>query len=127
MGLASEVSNRLVIKLQPDESIQLHCLGKQPGDGMHLQPVVLDLALDKASKRPRAEAYERLLLDAIRGNLALFVRRDEQEAAWKWVEPLLTAWDNSNQPPKSYAAGTWGPASSSALLYRAGFAWPEER
>jgi glucose-6-phosphate 1-dehydrogenase len=127
IGLASEVSNRLVIKLQPDESIQLHCLGKQPGDGMHLQPVVLDLALDKASKRPRAEAYERLLLDAIRGNLALFVRRDEQEAAWKWVEPLLTAWDNSNQPPKSYAAGTWGPASSSALLYRAGFAWPEER
>ncbi|GAA4033315.1 glucose-6-phosphate dehydrogenase [Actimicrobium antarcticum] len=126
-GLASDVANRLVIKLQPEESIQLHCLGKQPGDGMHLQPVVLDLALDKASTRPRAEAYERLLLDAIRGNLALFVRRDEQEAAWKWVEPLLTAWDNSSLPPKSYAAGTWGPASSSALLYRAGFAWPEER
>ncbi|MEC5215262.1 glucose-6-phosphate 1-dehydrogenase [Actimicrobium sp. GrIS 1.19] len=125
-GLAGEGANRLVIKLQPDESIQLHCLAKQPGDGMHLQPVVLDLALDKVSPRHRAEAYERLLVDAIRGNLALFVRRDEQEAAWKWVAPLLTAWDNASLPPKSYSAGTWGPASSSALLYRAGFTWPEE-
>jgi len=125
-GLSAQSANRLVIRLQPDESIQLHCLAKQPGDAMQLQPVVLDLAFDQAFRQPRAEAYERLLLDAIRGNLALFVRRDEQEAAWQWVEPLLHAWESSPLPPKSYMAGSWGPASSSALLTRHGFIWPEE-
>ncbi|WP_136419181.1 glucose-6-phosphate dehydrogenase [Herbaspirillum sp. ST 5-3] len=126
-GLSGEVSNRLVIRLQPEESIKLHCLAKQPGDGMNLQPVVLDLAFDKAFAQRREDAYERLLVDAIRGNLALFVRRDEQEAAWHWVEPILDMWSNSPLPPKSYPAGTWGPASSSTLLSRAGFAWHEER
>ncbi|WP_151638441.1 glucose-6-phosphate dehydrogenase [Noviherbaspirillum aerium] len=126
-GLAGEVSNRLVIRLQPEESIKLHCLAKQPGDGMKLQPVVLDLALDKAFGERREDAYERLLLDAIRGNLALFVRRDEQEAAWHWVEPILEMCRSTPFAPKFYTAGTWGPAASSALLSRAGFAWHEER
>ena len=126
-GLAGEVSNRLVIRLQPEESIKLHCLAKQPGDGMRLQPVVLDLAFDKAFGQRREDAYERLLVDAIRGNLALFVRRDEQEAAWRYVEPILDMWRESPLPPKSYPAGTWGPPSSSALLTRAGCAWHEER
>jgi glucose-6-phosphate 1-dehydrogenase len=126
-GLAGETSNRLVIRLQPEESIKLHCLAKQPGDGMRLQPVVLDLAFDKAFGQRREDAYERLLVDAIRGNLALFVRRDEQEAAWRWVEPILDMWRNSPMPPKPYPAGTWGPAPSSTLLSRAGFAWHEER
>lgn len=126
-GLAGEVSNRLVIRLQPEESIELHCLAKQPGDGMQLQPVVLDLAFDKAFTQRREDAYERLLVDVIRGNLALFVRRDEQEAAWNWVEPILHMWEKSLLPPKPYPAGTWGPASSSTLLSRAGFAWHEER
>jgi glucose-6-phosphate 1-dehydrogenase len=125
-GLSAQSANRLVIRLQPDESIELHCLAKQPGDAMQLQPVTLDLAFDQAFRQRRADAYERLLLDAIRGNLALFVRRDEQEAAWQWVEPLQNAWHDSPLPPKPYMAGSWGPASSSALLTRHGFTWSEE-
>jgi glucose-6-phosphate 1-dehydrogenase len=125
-GLSERSANRLVIRLQPDESIELHCMAKQPGDAMALQPVTLDLAFDKAFRKPRADAYERLLLDAIRGNLALFVRRDEQEAAWEWVAPLLNAWRDSPLPPKPYNAGSWGPPSSAALLSQHGFAWSEE-
>ncbi|QRX83239.1 glucose-6-phosphate dehydrogenase [Glaciimonas sp. PAMC28666] len=126
-GPSGTVSNRLVIRLQPDESIQLHCLAKQPGDGMIMQPVALDLSFDQAFKQRRAEAYERLLLDAIRGNLSLFVRRDEQEAAWKWVEPLLHHWQTSASPPKPYMAGSWGPTASFAMMARAGAQWPEDR
>ena len=124
-GLAS--SNQLVIRLQPDESIQLHCFAKQPGDSMTIQPVALDLSFDQAFKQKRADAYERLLLDVIRGNLSLFVRRDEQEAAWRWVEPLHHHWQNTTAVPKSYLAGSWGPSASSAMLSRAGANWPEDR
>ncbi|AMP10725.1 glucose-6-phosphate dehydrogenase [Collimonas arenae] len=126
-GQSGSSSNRLVIRLQPDESIQLHCLAKQPGDGMTVQPVALDLAFDQAFKQRRAEAYERLLLDAIRGNLSLFVRRDEQEAAWRWVEPLLRHWQATSTPPKPYMAGSWGPTASFAMMERAGAQWPEDR
>lgn len=122
-----ESSNRLVIRLQPEESIQLHCFAKQPGDSMTIQPVALDLAFDQAFKQKRADAYERLLLDVIRGNLALFVRRDEQEAAWRWVEPLLNHWQSTAALPKSYLAGSWGPSASSAMMSRAGAHWPEDR
>jgi glucose-6-phosphate 1-dehydrogenase len=72
------------------------------------------------------EAYQRLLLDVINGRLALFVRRDEQEAAWRWVEPILNEWKVSNKPPKPYASGTWGPAASSAMLAQHGTCWLEE-
>jgi glucose-6-phosphate 1-dehydrogenase len=120
-------SNRLVIRLQPEESIQLHCFAKEPGDGMAIQPVALDLAFDQAFKQKRADAYERLLLDVIRGNLSLFVRRDEQEAAWRWVEPLLNHWQSTSAAPKSYLAGSWGPSASSAMMSRAGAHWPEDR
>ncbi|EJL92733.1 glucose-6-phosphate 1-dehydrogenase [Herbaspirillum sp. CF444] len=120
-------SNRLVIRLQPEESIQLHCFAKEPGDSMTIQPVALDLAFDQAFKQKRADAYERLLLDVIRGNLSLFVRRDEQEAAWRWVEPLLNHWQSTSAAPKSYLAGSWGPSASSAMMSRAGAHWPEDR
>ncbi|MHB1666203.1 MAG: glucose-6-phosphate dehydrogenase [Thiomonas sp.] len=119
-------SNRLVIQLQPDESIQLYFLAKEAGDGMRLQPTYLNLDFDATSQHRRADAYERLLLDVIRGNLGLFMRRDELEAAWHWVEPILAGWNNSTLPPKPYTAGTWGPAASSALLSRDGVAWHEE-
>ncbi|WP_034300004.1 glucose-6-phosphate dehydrogenase [Herbaspirillum sp. RV1423] len=122
-----ESRNRLVIRLQPEESIQLHCFAKQPGDSMTIQPVALDLAFDQAFKQKRADAYERLLLDVIRGNLSLFVRRDEQEAAWRWVEPLLHHWQTTAALPKSYLAGSWGPSASSAMMSRAGAHWPEDR
>ena len=127
MPSGSGSRNRLVIRLQPDESIQLDCFAKQPGDSMTIQPVALDLSFDQAFKQKRADAYERLLLDVIRGNLSLFVRRDEQEAAWRWVEPLLDHWQSTAALPKSYLAGSWGPSASSAMLSRAGAHWPEDR
>lgn len=119
-------SNRLVIRLQPNESIRLYCLAKQPGEGMNLASVHLDLAFDQFFKEGQMEAYQRLLLDVINGRLALFVRRDEQEAAWRWVEPILNEWARSLKPPKPYAAGTWGPAAASAMLAQNGTCWLEE-
>ncbi len=119
-------TNRLVIRLQPEESISLHMLGKEPGEGMRLQPTVLNLDLHAASRRRRADAYERLLLDVIHGRLGLFMRRDELAAAWSWVEPILDSWAREDTPPRPYAAGSWGPAASNALLSRSGAAWHEE-
>jgi glucose-6-phosphate 1-dehydrogenase len=123
-GLQS--ANRLVIHLQPEESISLHFLSKEPGDGMRLHPTKLDLDVQAAARKRRADAYERLLLDVIRGELGLFMRRDELAAAWRWVEPILECWRRSGETPKPYTAGTWGPAASSALLSRDGAAWHEE-
>ncbi|WP_043288818.1 glucose-6-phosphate dehydrogenase [Paraburkholderia oxyphila] len=119
-------SNRLTIRLQPNESIRLSALAKQPGMGMTLQGVHLDLAFDQFFQQDRMEAYQRLLLDVIGGRLALFVRRDEQEAAWRWVAPIIEDWDGHASPPKPYASGTWGPAAASALLARHNTCWPEE-
>ena len=122
----SNFANRLIIRLQPDETIQLYFLAKQPGDTNELQPVFLDLDFNKMFTSPRTDGYERLLLDIIRGKLTLFVRRDEQEAAWMWVEPIINTWKKLNLAPKLYTAGTWGPASSSALLARNSLYWHEE-
>ncbi|KKJ07050.1 glucose-6-phosphate dehydrogenase [Burkholderia gladioli] len=119
-------TNRLVIRLQPNETIRLYCLAKQPGEGMNLASVHLDLAFDQFFKEGQMEAYQRLLLDVINGRLALFVRRDEQEAAWRWVEPIQNEWQKSLKPPKPYAAGTWGPAAASAMLAQHGTCWLEE-
>lgn len=119
-------ANRMVIQLQPDESIRLYFLAKEPGDTMHLQPAFLNLDFHAMFKVRRADAYERLLLDVIRGRLALFMRRDELIEAWRWVEPIMEAWQHSTTPPKLYTSGTWGPAASSALLSRDGISWHEE-
>jgi glucose-6-phosphate 1-dehydrogenase len=122
--------NKLVIKLQPEDGLELHLLAaKGAGQQESLAPVSLDLDFDKAFAENRVGAYERLLLDAIAGRLNLFVRSDEQEQAWRWVEPILDAWerDNASGGPRPYAAGTWGPAAASALVARDGFAWAEEQ
>ena len=74
----------------------------------------------------RVGAYERLLLDVIDGRLNLFVRSDEQEEAWRWVEPILTHWAHDSQGPRPYASGTWGPSASSAMIACDGFCWSEE-
>ena len=120
------VGNRLIIRIQPEETVQLFFSAKEPGDGNRLHPVYLDLDFNKMFTNRRTDGYERLLLDVIRGNLSLFVRRDEQLAAWKWVMPILDAWENHKIVPRQYAAGTWGPASSSAMLARDGVYWHEE-
>ncbi|HSB25648.1 MAG TPA: glucose-6-phosphate dehydrogenase [Burkholderiaceae bacterium] len=123
--------NKLVIKLQPDDGLELHLLAaKGASERDPLSPVFLDLDFDKTFAQNRIGAYERLLLDAIAGRLNLFVRSDEQELAWRWVEPVLDAWardDEAGGGPRPYAAGTWGPAAASALVARDGFTWPEEQ
>jgi len=72
------------------------------------------------------DAYERLVLDVVRGNQTLFMRRDEVEAAWSWVDPILDAWHGTNDAPKSYTAGTWGPSAAIALIERDGRTWHED-
>ena len=121
-------ANKLVIKLQPEDGLELHLLAaKGGGTNERLSPVSLDLDFDKAFPSERVGAYERLLLDAIAGRLNLFVRSDEQEQAWRWVMPVLEAWANDTSPPRPYAAGSWGPPAASALVARDGFAWAEEQ
>ncbi|MEW6760586.1 MAG: glucose-6-phosphate dehydrogenase [Pseudomonadota bacterium] len=119
------VANRLVIELQPEEAIKLQIMAKQPGSGMQMQQVALNLDLQSAFQQRRAEAYERLLIDVVRGRLTHFMRRDELEAAWAWADPIIDGWSTLGEKPHSYAAGSWGPAESFALLARDGFAWVE--
>jgi len=124
----STQANKLVIKLQPEDGLELHLLAaKGSGTGEALSPVQLDLDFDRAFASQRVGAYERLLLDAIAGRLNLFVRSDEQEQAWRWVEPVLQHWATDPSSLKTYAAGSWGPAAASALVARDGFAWAEEQ
>jgi len=128
-----DVANRLVINLQPKDGLELHLLAQgqtnrqsRPAAAQSLAPVQLDLDFDKRFGSERVGAYERLLLDVIDGRLNLFVRSDEQEEAWRWVEPILDFWANDAQGPRPYAAGTWGPSASSAMIARDGFCWSEE-
>ncbi|UOO89387.1 glucose-6-phosphate dehydrogenase [Vitreoscilla massiliensis] len=118
--------NRLVIRLQPEEDIRLYLMAKEPGNAMKVKPTYLSLDFCQMFDGRRAEAYERLLLDVIDGKLALFMRRDELVAAWEWVTPIMQAWAEQGDEPKSYTAGTWGPAASSALLSKNGVMWHEE-
>ncbi|MFK3736338.1 glucose-6-phosphate dehydrogenase [Massilia sp. TN1-12] len=118
--------NSLVIRLQPDEGLSMNLMAKTPGDSMRLKQAELELDFREQFKTPRMEAYERLLLDVLRGQLTLFMRGDELEAAWEWVEPILAHWEQDDTTPAPYTSGTWGPASSSALIGRDGLQWREE-
>ncbi|GAA4027965.1 glucose-6-phosphate dehydrogenase [Actimicrobium antarcticum] len=122
----SFLPNSLVIRLQPDEGLHLNLMAKTPGDSMRLKPVDLEMDFHETFKSPRMDAYERLLLDVLRGQLTLFMRSDELEAAWEWVEPILDHWDQEESDPFPYTAGTWGPAAASALIGRDGLQWREE-
>jgi glucose-6-phosphate 1-dehydrogenase len=124
----SSRANKLVIKLQPEDGLELHLLAAKGGGANELlAPVKLDLDFDKAFASERVGAYEKLLLDAIAGRLNLFVRSDEQEQAWRFVMPILDAWSNSPEGPRTYAAGSWGPPASSAMVARDGCVWDEEQ
>ncbi|MES2324398.1 MAG: glucose-6-phosphate dehydrogenase [Pseudomonadota bacterium] len=118
--------NSLVIRLQPDEGLSLNLMAKTPGDSMRLKQAELELDFRESFKTPRMDAYERLLLDVLRGQLTLFMRGDELEAAWEWVEPILDHWEEDDSVPIPYSAGTWGPAAASALIGRDGLQWREE-
>jgi glucose-6-phosphate 1-dehydrogenase len=125
-GREGRSPNRLVIRLQPQESITLTILAKMPGEVMRLKPVNLALDLADSFKEKRVDAYERLLMDVVKGNLTLFMRRDELDAAWRWIDPIREGWARHDERIKSYVAGSWGPAASSALVGRDGFAWEDE-
>ena len=121
--------NRLVIELQPEEDISLSVMNKRPGleRNMQLQPIKMSLSWgmdDKDARPPRRRiAYERLLLDAMNGDNTLFVRRDEAEQAWKWVDEVSEAWEGAGFKPHDYQPGTWGPDEAEMLLARTGRRW----
>jgi glucose-6-phosphate 1-dehydrogenase len=119
--------NRLVIRLQPDEGVKLWLMIKDPGPGgIRLSHVPLDMSFAEAFKVRNPDAYERLILDVVRGNQTLFMRRDEVEAAWRWVDPILQAWRAGKEGPRPYTAGTWGPSAAIALIERDGRTWQED-
>ena len=122
-----ELTNKLVIHLQPEESISLHTLNKKPGltSKLRLQPVELHLTDDDQSSGDSYDAYERLLLDAINGDQTLFMRRDEVETAWRWIDSVIEAWEETGMPIQSYNAGTMGPNAATALVVMDGHNWYE--
>src|SRR5437763_655666 len=121
--------NKLIIGLQPDETIELRVMAKAPGldrQGLRLREVPLDLGLMNAfSEYRRRIAYERLLLDLIEGDPTLFVRRDEVEAQWTWIDRIRAAWADKSMTPRPYPSGTWGPSAAIALTERDGISWHE--
>jgi glucose-6-phosphate 1-dehydrogenase len=119
--------NKLIISLQPKESIQLQLMNKVPGlsEQMRLQPVELELNTPLTLEH-KPDAYERLLLDVIRANPTLFMRLDEVEAAWKWVDVILKGWREDIVPMKRYSAGTDGPSAAVQLIARDGRSWHDE-
>ncbi len=121
--------NRLVIGIQPTENVGLTVMAKVPGldrGGMRLREVPLDISMPDAFAGPKKRiAYERLLLDLIEGDQALFVRRDEVEAQWCWIDAIRASWVDHGVQPKPYTAGSWGPSSAIALTERDGVSWHE--
>ncbi|WP_163930728.1 glucose-6-phosphate dehydrogenase [Paraferrimonas sp. SM1919] len=121
-------ANKLTIRLQPHEGVDIQMLNKVPGlsEATRLQTTKLDLSFSDTFKEQRiADAYERLILETMLGNQSLFVRRDEVEEAWKWVDGIMQAWEQSGEQPKGYPAGSWGPVSSVALITKDGRSWDE--
>ncbi len=121
--------NKLLIGIQPEEDITLSLMAKVPGldeDGVRLREVPLKIAMpDAFAEKQRRIAYERLLLDLIKGDQTLFVRRDEVEAQWHWIDAIRAEWEANGITPKTYSAGTWGPSAAIALTERDGVSWHE--
>ena len=118
--------NKLILKLQPDEKIQLQLMANDVGGGTScLEPILLNLDFASDAGAPRSSAYQRLLLDAIRGNSTLFIHRDEVTAAWQWVDPIIDYWKNSDQDPDLYSAGSWGPKKANDIFEQPYQHWHE--
>ncbi|MEM7100514.1 MAG: glucose-6-phosphate dehydrogenase [Pseudomonadota bacterium] len=116
--------NKLTIALQPDEGVELSIMSKDPGPGgFNLRSVSLDLSFEETFETRYPDAYERLLIEVMRGNPALFMRRDEIEAAWRWIDDILSGWTETDQGSEPYVAGSWGPTSAALLMDRDGRAW----
>ncbi|MBY9067543.1 glucose-6-phosphate dehydrogenase [Hyphomonas sp. WL0036] len=119
--------NKLVIRLQPDEAVRLYVQIKEPGPGgLRVKSLPLNLSYAESFMLRYPDAYERLLMDVVRGNLSLFMRRDEVEAAWRWVDGLIEAWEVSSYTPEAYPAGTDGPMSAAMLMDRDNRSWWKE-
>jgi glucose-6-phosphate 1-dehydrogenase len=120
----ADSSNRLTIRLQPDEGVDLALMSKEPGPGaFELRPVSLELSFKETFGMRYPDAYERLLMEVFRGNPALFMRRDEVESAWRWIDGIIAGWAEKGPRVEGYVAGTWGPTASSLLLDRDGRSW----
>ena len=116
--------NRLVLRLQPDESVQLYVQIKEPGPGgLRIKALPLNLSYAENFTLRYPDAYERLLMDIVRGNLSLFMRADEVEAAWAWVDELISAWAEAKTPLEKYEAGSAGPQAADALMAETGRHW----
>ena len=123
-------ANTLVIRLQPDEGMTLKVMIKEPGPGgMRLKDVALDMSFAEAlgDDMHIPDAYERLIMDVIRGNQTLFMRGDEVEAAWAWTDPIIAGWQNSAETPPSYEPGSSGPDAALTLIGMDGRNWREIR
>lgn len=119
--------NKLILQIQPDEGITLTVGSKRPGDGFKIDPVQLDFRYKEAFVRGPRDAYERLLLDAIKGDSTLFAREDEVDRAWRFVTPILDSWQQPDPSPvHPYWAGSWGPEAADRLMQADGRAWHNE-
>ncbi len=123
-SLSELEQNVLTIQVQPNEGISLKISSKPPGPRMRVRPVVMDFAYGDFFGGVSPEAYERLLLDAMKGDSTLFIRDDEIEQAWELLSPVLNAWEADNPPPlEEYEAGSWGPGNAARLLVPGGHKW----
>lgn len=119
--------NKLVIRLQPDEAVRLYVQIKEPGPGgLRVKSLPLNLSYAESFTLRYPDAYERLLMDVVRGNLSLFMRRDEVEAAWRWVDGLIDAWATSRYEPELYPSGSDGPMSAAMMMDRDSRSWWKE-
>ena len=122
---ASFTTNTLALQIQPEEGISLKFDAKIPGTERRIKPVGMDFHYDGSFAKDSPDAYERLLSDALAGDSTLFIRGDEVEAAWGWIDPLIEAWagEEKSVPLPEYDAGTWGPAEAHVMLARSGRTW----
>jgi glucose-6-phosphate 1-dehydrogenase len=127
LACSNVTPNVLTLRIQPDEGASLEIGSKQPGPNMKVEPVKMDFKYGSSFNAPIRDAYERLILDSIRGDASLFARNDEVEAAWSLITPILEAWKNLSCPLfPNYAAGSWGPEAAGRLL-KDGAVWSEPR
>jgi len=117
--------NVVTLRIQPEEGIRLSFSAKQPGNDLTVRPVEMDMTYAETFGGEPPEAYERLLLDAMRGDATLFSRRDAVEASWAWLQPALDALESRPARPEEYAPGSWGPAAAERLIARDGRRWRE--
>ena len=115
--------NKLIFRIQPHESISMSVSTKRPGMQYQIHPVQMDFEYSDGFPIKLPEAYERLLLDVMRGDSTLFTRSDELESAWQFITPILDAWENGEHHPELYPAGTWGPRGARELMTRSGRQW----